>query len=611
MAEYNELFTRENVEKINVPSIVKDDLLSIVEEKLKKAGFYYRIAYRVKTVESILNKLKLKDYGREGSENEDRKMQDLIGMRIILYYDDDVEIVKNLLDSIFSSAGVWDTTEANEYEFRAMKINGIFQLPAYLSKTIVNPELQDYIDDTFEIQVRTNSFEGWHEIEHDMRYKGSAFGAGNEGLARKMNSILATLELCDDSLVSLIEDLGHQHYKEKKWNYMLRCHYRLKFSNEPLHPYIIEVFDEDKELAKKFYKFKRGLLIKQLWDATGEKGTKITVNNVVRIVNQIGPDDKRLHDVFERLDQEKKDKEKENTAKRRKFEPFKELGEFMVFKADTFIDLTNLSIQDAFKKATGYIYSWIKSRFDDVFDELPETVDSYMELKPGYSMKIDYDNDRMYFFERTTHLDTKIPTRVWISEATIEAIDGKLSFKVSNRYAEPADRYRDNDNMLFSRPNFFGEIADNIGIIDVEKMKESVRYVDESNEYDELTTLISDENRKFPVIVFIATDNQWIDKFDINYFAYLVGFYAHIKRIRSPYVMSKFAKDYGLKKDGCSDSITVFYPGKSPQTSYKPDILDTTYEVIKVEKRKYWNENGCRAYRRLLVSEIREHNVLD
>ena len=249
MNEVNELFTKENVEKIYVPDIVKDDLLSIIEEKLKKAGFYYRVAYRVKAPDSMLDKLILKDYRRPGTENQDKKMQDLIGIRIILYYADDVEIVKSFLDTIFSMPGVWNTTEANEYEFRAMKINGIFKLPGYLSKTIVNPELGDYVDDTFEIQVRTNSFEGWHEIEHDMRYKGSAFGTGNEALARKMNSILATLELCDDSVVGLIEDLGHQHYKDRKWNYMLRCHYRLKFTREPLHPYIEEIFDEDTELA--------------------------------------------------------------------------------------------------------------------------------------------------------------------------------------------------------------------------------------------------------------------------------------------------------------------------------------------------------------------------
>ena len=88
----NPLFTKENVEKIVVPDIVKVDLLSILEEKLQKAGFYYRVAYRVKAVDSMVNKLIFKDYRRKGTENEDKKMQDLIGIRIMLYFSDDLEI---------------------------------------------------------------------------------------------------------------------------------------------------------------------------------------------------------------------------------------------------------------------------------------------------------------------------------------------------------------------------------------------------------------------------------------------------------------------------------------------------------------------------------------
>ena len=83
---------------------------------------------------------------------------------------------------------------------------------------------------------------------------------------------------------------------------MLRCHYRLKFTREPLHPYIEEIFDEDTELAKKFYKFKREPLLRQLWDNTGDKGPEITVNNIVKIVNQIGPEDERLKEAFVKIE---------------------------------------------------------------------------------------------------------------------------------------------------------------------------------------------------------------------------------------------------------------------------------------------------------------------
>ena len=96
----------------------------------------------------------------------------------------------------------------------------------------------------------------------------------------------------------------------------------------------------------------------------------------------------------------------------------------------------------------------------------------------------------------------------------------------------------------------------------------------------------------------------------MNYFAYLVGYYAHIKRIDDRDCSSRFASEYGLDMEQYKDSITVFYPNDEINTSYKADILGTTFEVIKLEQKKYWNENGCRAYRRELVARIRESNVL-
>ena len=66
---------------------------------------------------------------------------------------------------------------------------------------------------------------------------------------------------------------------------------------------------------------------------------------------------------------------------------------------------------------------------------------------------------------------------------------------------------------------------------------------------------------------------------------------------------------YHLDMNRYQDSITVLYAGEEPQTSYGSDIMDTTFEVIKLEQKKYWNENGCRAYRRRLVADIRENNI--
>lgn len=603
--EPNKAFCKENVEKIIVPEIVKTELLSIIEEKLKKAGFYYRIVYRVKELDSMVEKLLYKDYRRVGGENEDKKMQDLVGIRIILYFADDLPICRNLLDTLFIEPGHWNTTEINEYEFKAMKINGIFRLPAYLSKTIVNSALSDYVDDTFEIQVRTNSFEGWHEIEHDLRYKGSAFGIGNEVLARKMNSILATLELCDDSVVKLLEDLGHQHYKDKKWTDMVRCHYRLKMTNEALNEEIKQIFYEDNELAKTFFKFDRCIVIEYFWKTTADRAYLLNVNTIIKTVNMLGPNDDRIREIFAKIDS-KKEESSEN-GKRKRFEPFKEFGEYTVFKASTYLDVTSSVYESSFKKAANFIYSWVRSRFCEVFPDIPYDIDYYRNEKPGFSVDVKYDPSKLLFSERTTHVDSKIASRIWISNASI-VFDGKgLKFTVTNQYAEAVDRYRDNENVLFSRPNFYGEIADNIGICDVERLHEEIIPIGK-NEYEKLTDLIDNSNRQFPVVVFMIKDTTWSSKFDVDYFAYLVGYYAHVK-ILDKSCCEDFAKKYKFDMSRYEDSVSIFFEGHAPKINYKSDIVESKYEVIKLKDKKYWNETGCRAYRRQLVSEIRTENV--
>ena len=54
-------------------------------------------------------------------------------------------------------------------------------------------------------------FEGWHEIEHDMRYKTNfaddAFWKGNPDLSRILNCIVANLELCDWSMIHLFDQI--------------------------------------------------------------------------------------------------------------------------------------------------------------------------------------------------------------------------------------------------------------------------------------------------------------------------------------------------------------------------------------------------------------------
>lgn len=179
---------------------------------------------------------------------------------------------------------------------------------------------------------------------------------------------------------------------------------------------------------------------------------------------------------------------------------------------------------------------------------------------------------------------------------------------MDNEYAEPEDNYRDPENILFSRPNFYGEIADNIGLIDGERMRENVRKVTRDSA-DDFLKLVSDPHRTFPVVVFLTKDGEWADEFDMDYFAYLVGYYAHVKQITDEETGAAFAKRFDLDPERYPDSITIIFPDGRCQTSYREDIQNASFEVIKVDRRKYWNEKGCRAFRRQLIATIREENI--
>ena len=58
---------------------------------LNRAGIYFRIFSRAKTPFSIAGKLEKDGYGfGEG----DKKIQDLIGLRVVAYYQDDTNIIR-------------------------------------------------------------------------------------------------------------------------------------------------------------------------------------------------------------------------------------------------------------------------------------------------------------------------------------------------------------------------------------------------------------------------------------------------------------------------------------------------------------------------------------
>ena len=68
-----------------------------IDTKLTNAGIYFHTISRVKTDESIIHKLAT---GKYSNYDNGRKIQDIIGIRINLFYSEDIRICEQILEDM-------------------------------------------------------------------------------------------------------------------------------------------------------------------------------------------------------------------------------------------------------------------------------------------------------------------------------------------------------------------------------------------------------------------------------------------------------------------------------------------------------------------------------
>lgn len=258
-----------------------DEISKNVKKVLDKCGLYYRIFARRKSDDSTTKKMATKPYCRETGY----LMQDYIGVRVALYFHDDIIICKEIISKFFNVVGE-SITNHDSKTFSPVILNLVCKIPEDMLG-LIDPELWEIypFDKTFEIQIRTIFSEGWHEIDHDIRYKCKEDWAQHQDLDRNLNGILATLETCDWSIVALINDLAYREYKSNRWPEMLKNKLRIHLLDGSLSTTISLLLDEDNGLAKSIYRFDRQELLVYL---AGLKTTlPLTANNMVYLINYL------------------------------------------------------------------------------------------------------------------------------------------------------------------------------------------------------------------------------------------------------------------------------------------------------------------------------------
>ncbi len=485
--DYNsdeKLLQEQEIEEINN---VKMSLLNTLITKLNNAGIYFNSTSRIKSESSLLHKL---ETGKYSMQEGGRKIQDIIGIRINLFYLEDMDICEKILEETFLLDN-WSKTKNEENKFEAQKCNGVFRIPSKYLRNIPASVWNKPFDQTFEVQLRTVLFEGWHEIEHEMRYKyklGSDsketdLWTGHEDLSRVMNSIIANLELCDWSIMQIFNSIHDSQYKEKNWENAIRSKYRLRITQDPLKPELREYLDNNPDIVAQFHTVSKRELVEILLNKKYHK--ELTPDRVIYLINK-----EIVHNEYiSRL----LDKEQFVPAVRPEVKTeIKPMVPNVVYSHRVGIPAAG------YDKACEIIYKWVREHISMVFPQMPEELTSVDYSTIGYKVYITYEAGEFHMdFQHISNSEAGV---IW--HVTVDMVSAGDIYDVN---VENICETINVKERRYSRPKFMKDMFNQVGFVDAGIVMEEGSSPEEIS-YDKLNAIVESPDRYMPIIVIVKPD---------------------------------------------------------------------------------------------------------
>ena len=181
----------------------------LLKELLEDNLNYHDISSRAKTQNSLENKL----IAKEDKYTDIKEVTDIVGCRIISYFENDVEEIVEMIRREFeidevNSINKKDILESNKFGYLS------YHLVCSLNKARLSlPEYKKYKDIKIEIQIRSILQHAWAEIEHDIGYKNRSEIPSN--IRRKFSRIAGLLETADENFCEIKDELSQYNDKIK------------------------------------------------------------------------------------------------------------------------------------------------------------------------------------------------------------------------------------------------------------------------------------------------------------------------------------------------------------------------------------------------------------
>lgn len=177
----------------------KNAYIQAINSLIKQSDFgeVTKIEGRVKDKEECIKKFHRKYQSKLEADEQIYEIKDylsdLIGIRIVCLYEDQIERVSDVLRKHFKIIDVTDKISTVESTEDSFGYKGLHMDLALNDQMTALPKYQRFADFPFEVQIRSLIQDAWSVLDHKIKYKKSI----PNDLKRRINVLSALFELAD------------------------------------------------------------------------------------------------------------------------------------------------------------------------------------------------------------------------------------------------------------------------------------------------------------------------------------------------------------------------------------------------------------------------------